>query len=418
MTTIDLPLLRNSERSAFKTCVRQWKWAWDFDDNGTAGLVPAMAKQDARWFGTGIHLALAEWYAPPKAKNGFVRGPDPRETFEKYCRNLYTTLATHPYFSEEGEKEYLDAKQLGRDMLAGYLETYLDDPTVEVIWAEQRYNTLIPYNARQKDGPVDFWEKVPDGKYIVKLAGTFDMVYRSALDGFVKCLDHKTARQRESGAHLVKDDQAGTYITVSTGFLRHKGILDGNETVVGMTYNYLRKGRRNPDDSFDDQGRKRNLPKKDHFARALYEAGAGTEAEFLKFTLPDLKDLAGRLKLTVYGDVSKTQPVPLFWREEVMRNRANRANQLVRIADDAEMIARTRAGELPITKSPGDHCAWCDFRDLCDIDEDGGDTQGFIKDVFVTRDPYADHRPGAQNSKTTVVADKTVKSNVTKVNFG
>lgn len=420
--TATLPFMRNSERSSFKECPQQWYWAWEM------GLVPRMPKLDARWFGTGIHLALAEWYMPEGAKNGFARGADPRETFEKYCGGIYSTVAAQPYFGEEAEKEYLDARILGGDMLAGYVEHYDGtDPTIEVLFPEYRYAMKIPFNARQKAAIVsgDLSGLTVGEKFIVIMVGTFDMVFRDHTYGnpVVKVIDHKTAKQKTSGAHLVKDDQAGTYIAVATSVLKAKGVIGPKEAVAGMTYNYLRKSRRNPDDVVDEQGRKRNLPTVANYAEALAQRGCGIASELEKLKKPTLVQMAEKFAATdptfkVYGAVSKVQPAPLFWRDDVMRSTKNRANQVRRIADDAEMIARVRSGGLPILKTPGEHCAWCDFRDLCDIHEDGEDVEGFIKDVFVQRDPYADHREGAENSKTSVTADKTVKSNVTRVDFG
>ena len=40
---------------------------------------------------------------------------------------------------------------------------------------------------------------------------------------------------------------------------------------------------------------------------------------------------------------------------------------------------------MGITKNPDQHCAWCDLKELCDVDENGGDTEQFIKDVFQGR---------------------------------
>lgn len=421
---VQIPMLRNSERSSFKECAQQWEWAWK------DGLVPKGNKADARWFGSGIHLALAEWYQPKGAKNGFVRGPDPRETFETYCKTqVLTMLRESPYFegNPEAEVEYSDALTLGASMLGDYMEHYDEtDPTIEVIFPEYRYTSRIPYNARQLKALVGdmkrpYW--MSEERFISIIVGTFDMVFRDQVDGFVKLMDHKTAKQRTSGAHLVKDDQAGTYIAASTDYLRKKGILRPNESVVGMTYNYLKKAKKPADLLLDEQGIKRNKPQKAHYAAALARAGAGVESELAKLPVTSkngsgLEDIARRLKIVVYGEKSAVQPAPLFWREDVRRSKKNRLKQIARIADDAEMIVRTRAGELPVMKNPGDHCAWCDFRDLCDVDEDQEDVAQFKRDVFVVRDPYADHREGAENSKTTVAADKKVKSNVIPVSFG
>ena len=69
-------------------------------------------------------------------------------------------------------------------------------------------------------------------------------------------------------------------------------------------------------------------------------------------------------------------------------------------------MAEMRAGNIPIFKTPQDDCNFCDFFDLCELDESGGDTEYFISQAFDVQDPYADHRDGAENSKTTV-ANKT-----------
>ena len=71
-----------------------------------------------------------------------------------------------------------------------------------------------------------------------------------------------------------------------------------------------------------------------------------------------------------------------------------------------------RSGGLPLTKAPGDHCGWCDFKELCDVDEQGGDVENYARAAFRQRDPYADHRAGAANSKTSVGADSEAKKKV------
>lgn len=433
----EMMMLRNSERTSFKTCPQQWHWAW------VMGLVPAIPRQDARWFGTGLHLCLATWYTPEGAKNGFARGPEPQETWAEFTKTAYASVATQPYWGDENEKEWVDAKVLGDAMLAGYRKHYGNDPMVEVLFPEWRYSTKIPYNARQKaliekffpNGAGDYtantvewlWKALEiNPKFLVQMLGTFDMVFLDHTSGRprAKIMDHKSAKQKTSGAHLEKDDQAGTYIAVSTSVLRAKKVIGPKDSVTGMTYNYLRKALPPKDESIDPEtGIKYNKPGKEHYAKALAAAGAGIESELIKIPIEPkagggLGDIARRLNIVVRGEKSAVQPQPLFWREDVPRNNANRIRQISRIADDAEMIDRARSGEMPIMKNPGDHCAWCDFRDLCDVDENGGDTPQFIKDVFVSRDPYADHRPDAINSKTSVAADKTVKSNVTRVNFG
>jgi PD-(D/E)XK nuclease superfamily len=352
----ELPFLRNSERAAFKTCPAKHNWGWN------QGLTLKMPTKSAAWFGSIVHVALAEWYSPAGGKNGFARGRDPRETLAEQFKNEYTTISAGPYFDEVAEKEYWDAAELGKIMMTAYLAEYGTDDSWEVLMPETRFNVRIPYNKRQIAAmhgtilPSYFFSG--NDKYITRLVGTFDMPIRDHVDGHVKVVDHKTTNKKESIAWLEKDDQTGTYVAVSTGYLRKAGFISDKEAVVGAVWNYLRKGK--PDTRpTDDIGRALN------------------------------KD----------GSVSKQQPNPLFWRIDLRRNKANRLRQLSRIADDAELINLVKKGALPVLKNPDEHCAWCEFKELCAVDEDGGDTEQFIKDVFKVQDMYADHRPNAENSK-------------------
>lgn len=353
-------LLRNSERASFKKCQAQWNWGWQM------GLTQVQIKQDARWFGTGIHLVLAEFYTPPPGKDGFTRGRHPLETWEEFCRGHNAVLKTGDYYDDDAEYEFVKARELGEAMLTEYMKQYGDDPHWEVLMPETRFEANIPFTADQIRRGVP--ERIMvEGKNITKLVGTFDMPVRdhSFPKPRVMVVDHKTTNKRENTKHLVKDDQAGTYIAVGTGYLRHLGFIGKNEAIDGMIFNYLRKAKA-PDKPRNAQGQVLN------------------------------KD----------GSVSKVQPAPLFWREQVMRGKANRIRQVERIAEDAEQIAMARQGLLPILKSPGEHCNWCDFSDLCDIDENGDDYYGFMEAVFRKYDPYADHREGAMNSKESVSAKK------------
>ena len=358
MSDPEIPLMRNSERAAFKRCPAAWNWGWN------EGLQLAMPVSNARWFGTGIHLALAEWYTPPKGtehnpKRGFVRGVNPLETWEQFTKDEFTTISCGPYFDEVAEKEYYDAAELGRQMLTAYLGTYGTDDAWEVLMPETRFRIKIPYNKRQLE------QRNIEKGFITTLVGTFDMPIRDHTDGHAKIVDHKTTNKKENTAWLTKDDQTGTYIAVSTSYLRKLGFISDKEAVVGAIWNYLRKGKPDP--------------------RPTNEKGQALNKD---------------------GSVSKVQPSPLFWREDLRRNKHNRLRQISRIADDAEAMAAVRDGQVPITKNPDQHCAWCDFKELCAVDEDGGDVEQFKKDVFRVQDMYADHRTGARNSKESVSAKK------------
>lgn len=349
-------LLRNSERLSFKRCQKQWQWAWK------DGLVPIHSKKDARWFGTGIHLALAEYYTPPPGGNGFQRGRNPLATWAEFCSDQNSFLKAGNWYDDEAEWEFIQAKELGDAMLSEYILYYGADSYWEVLMPETRFLYEIPFTANQitRKVPQEFGMK----NNITTIVGTFDMPVRdhSFSKPRIMVIDHKTtSRQMSVNKQLVKDDQAGTYIAVGTHYLRESGLIKKDEAIDGMIFNYLRKSKP-PDKPRNEQGQVLN------------------------------KD----------GSVSKNQPAPLFWREQVMRGRANRLRQVERIAEDAEQIARARKGLLPILKTPGEHCNYCDFSDLCDIDENGDDFGGFVEAMFKTHDPYADHHDGAINSKSSV----------------
>ncbi len=353
-TTVSVPFLRQSERSSFKNCQHQWNWVWN------EGLTPALPKQDARWFGTGIHLALAEWYV-----KGTKRGKPLLDTWENFVGENYNTISIGPYFDKA---EFVEAKALGVEMLSEYEKFYHGDPEWDVISTEQRYRMKI---------------KNEHGGVATVLVGTFDAVIRDR-NRKVWMLDHKTARNRITMNHLIKDEQAGTYVSVGTLVLRQQGLIGPDEVVHGIIYNFLRKGMR---------------PR---------HTGKGPRAG----TLKEQNEKGEFLNLD--GSVSSTQPSPFFARDWVIRNTFERKRQLERIREESEHMALLRNGGLPLLKTPGEHCGWCDFKDLCDVDEQGGDVEQFKKAAFRIRDPYADHRAGAKNSKVSVLADKRAKAKTVK----
>lgn len=353
------PLLRNSERLSFKRCQQAWQWGW------VDGLVPVQQNTGALWFGTGIHLVLAEYYTP-SGKDGFKRGRNPLETWAEFCHGQNAILKAGDYYDDNAEYEFVQAKELGDSMLSEYLAHYGDDPHWEVLMPETRFEANIPFTKDQLARGVP--EKLlMDPKAIVKIVGTFDMPVRdhSFPKPRVMIVDHKTTGRQLTSKHLMKDDQAGTYIAVGTGYLRHLGFIEKNEAIDGMIFSYLRKAKP-----------------------------------------PDKPRNAAGQVLNKDGSVSKVQPAPLFWREQVMRGKANRMRQVQRIAEDAEQIILARQEQIPVLKSPGEHCNWCQFSDLCDIDENGDDFDGFANAVFKRQDQYADHREGAVNSKTSLETKK------------
>jgi hypothetical protein len=402
------PLLRNSERKDFKECQQKWWWGWE------EGWVPKAPLQNAAWFGTCWHLLWAEVYTPP-GNDGFVRGisnhSEIHELWDTIMKDAYVKIAAFPYFDEDAERDFVDAQELGHIMINGQLAQWNLDPAWEVIAPEQRFRFNVPFNSRQKEASSkDFWggfgyPRGPHaGDHIVTVIGTFDLTVFDHASGKrqPKVIDWKTTRDRRTMKSLNKDDQLGTYISVINSFLKSKGLINKDEEVRDFIFSFARKAK--PMDGVrDEQGRLRNNPQIKHYKEALTFM---SESDFKGINLTQLAAIAAKAGIKVYGEISKNQGAALFWRDIVRRNKANRLRQISRIADDAQVMASVRNGILPITKNPGDHCNWCTFNDVCDIDEDGGDTETFLNDFFKKEDRYADHREGAINSKESVASKK------------
>ena len=326
----DIPFIRTSERATFKRCPQKWYWAWRM------GLKGKYRTADALWFGTGIHLALAEWYCGP----GLRRGPHPADTWLDYCddEEIQVKAATGDDWRED---VWVDAKDLGVEMLEGYLQTYKEDDTWHVIAPEQSFQLVIPKHSGAAD--------------LAIYAGTFDLVYRDLEDDTIWLGEHKTAKQI-SLAHLPLDDQAGSYWAVASKVLEDAGVLRKGDSIEGIMYNFLKK------------------------------------------SVPDERPIDARgMRLNKNGAISKNQPKPNFVREPVERTRAERHTMIRRIQDEAVWMNAARKRPDRLFKTPTSDCRWqCDFYDMCTLHEKGGDDwREYAKAMYVQKDPYADHRKSA-----------------------
>jgi len=320
-----IPMLRNSERKDFKRCPQRWWWSW------REGLNKQGPPNDKLWFGEGIHLALALWYIP-----GMKRGVDPRKTWRKFAKDDIKFIRTE-YAKEYDPAKYEDAATFGEELLTNYLDHWGRDRSWDVIAPEQRFEALVPDR---------------NGKPVVRLFGTFDGVYRDLNDGNrPKLMEHKTAAAIYTG-HLELDEQGGTYVTVATHTCRDQGLIGENETIEEITYNFLRKGKK------DD--------------RPTNEKGQSLNKD---------------------GTISKTQPSPLFVRLPITRSRAEQGTQLRRIAEEVESMNDFRRGDRELWKNPTRDCSWdCDFYEMCLLHESSPDDADEFKSmVFRVQNPYAEH---------------------------
>lgn len=378
--TVDLPLLRQSERGSFKRCPLQWWWGWHM------GLRKKGPAANALWFGTGVHLALSEWYIP-----GVKRGVDPRETWavwaDKEIRSI-KVVATRDAISEETVTAYVDARKLGLQVFDRYLNEYGQDEHMDMVSSEQTFSVRIPH-------PV-----IP-GEAIVILKGTFDGVHRDLRDGLFYLDETKTA-MTISTDHLPIDDQAGTYWAVATHTLRRQELIGPKDELAGIIYNFLRKAE-NDERPMNSDGKYTNKPTKAHYIEALWnsrlpavkQALLGRQIRYLeKFTAAQLIAVAEKYGVAVLGEVSKVQPPPYFLREQVDRTPAERNGQIRRIG--AEVMAMNRFRDLtqPMYKTPRYDCKrFCDFFDLCELHEQDADLTEHMDALYYREDMYAAHRP-------------------------
>jgi hypothetical protein len=181
--------------------------------------------------------------------------------------------------------------------------------------------------------------------------------------------------------------------------------------------NVLRKGKRD-ERPRNPEGLYTNKPLKEHYVAqiaACYDYSEDADPQWAqeqearllaKEKVEELERKAKELKLVVYGNPSKIQPQPNLRRYTIERTAKQQRHQLERIVDDVLVMTAVREGVIPVLKAPGKLCGWCDFFQLCQLDEDMGDVDSMKDALFKRLDPYHDHRPDATNSKLSVAADK------------
>lgn len=410
----NVPIVRTSERRDFLRCQIRWWWTW------REGLEPAGLVPDALWFGTGIHIALAKWYCGP----GVKRGPHPAETWDEWARDEIRAIridSVNP-LTEEDERHYVEAAELGRVMLDGYVNLYGRDEHKLIIAPEKTFRIRVPWPKDQglypDWTPHDFQDFSPPdsggpedecalcdvrrGEHLLATlfdyVGTFDSTWRHADTGLIMLDEHKTAASIATG-HLSLDAQAGSYWAVAARSLRDEGLISSKDRIAGIEYNFLRKAL--PDDRpRDREGYATNAPVKADYidaieaerARILGPRGQLTGRE----KLPELRDIAAKLGLTVLGERSKRQPAPNYHREIVWRTKPERVTQLIRLQHEGLHMAAIRDGVLPVLKNPDRSCNQGAFRcphfEMCELHETGADLTDFKRHAYRVRDPYADHR--------------------------
>ena len=362
--------LRTSERSLYHRCPQRWVWS-------VKEQLAPHREQTPLWFGTLIHIALAKWYL-----KGIKRGPHPADTFQEEIKENRIIRTVD---SEEAEAEFEDAKELGIQMLANYISHYGRDEHQHWIATEKTGYVYLP----------DLAGKPRQVKYYF----TFDGVYRDLNDGFIKMAEHKTAGTIVT-SHLPLDQQGGSYWAVIVGKLKRAGLINEDDHVDAIEYNFLRKAKKDMRPK-NDKGQHTNKPLKDHYHVTFREAGLPEEL-WGKLKMEDLAKLAYREGIKVLGEVSASQPMPLFERYPIFRTPGERRSQLLRIREDAWHIDQARHNpSYPIVKNVVTTgplaCQHCPFFRMCQLDEQGDkeSVEEFKAAMYTKRDPYAAYRKPA-----------------------
>ena len=362
----EIPMLRTSERNDFKRCPWLWQETW-LKGYGTR-RVPTWA-----WFGTAIHAALEVRY-PIGIKRGKIG--DVLDAFETAVGEE-TGRIWQDTNAILDEQEVVDAKELGRAMLIGYVDHFGDDTEWEVIHTEQPFQINVPHPTKP-------------GKFIVVYAGTWDALWRNRKTKEFWIVDHKTRKAFPVNWTFYEiNDQAGSYLWVAPEVLRHLGVFGKKDRIEGLIFNALKK--KMPDNRpRNADGLCTNKPKKEHYQSVLDEAEIPYAT---RDTIATLNRLVEENSLgPVLGDVSAVQPGDLFHREEIYRSPQERVKQARRVQQEALWMNRIRQGKAEAFKTPTEDCVRCKIYEYCQVDEQNTNEGKEIRDtILMRRDYYADH---------------------------
>lgn len=367
----DPVLLRTSERTSFKECRQKWWWGYE------ERLVKVGPPSTALRFGNLVHDALERYYRP-----GRKRGPHPARTYVKLYRSQLADgmpeMSIRNNDDEDSEK-WLDPIEFGVAILENYIAVYGKDDRYEIVQPEQSFQLDVMHPRT--------------GKYMFTYVSTMDAVIIDLESKKMGLFEHKTSSNLQPfGAPLTLDEQSSAYWTFGTMWLQATGKLKPGQDLDFMLYNFIRKQM--PDTRpEDDQGRKLNKPKKDALRAKADELGLETKKGATIESLTEMLRKEG-VQVELLGEVSQKQPAPLLRRETVMRGPHERVETFRRALNEFREMEMVRQGRLAVYKNPGKHCAFCPFRDMCEVHETGSDWEAMRDSLFTTWDPYAEHEEG------------------------
>jgi len=323
------PLLRTSERSDFTSC--QWLWFKSWVEGWAPAENPTWA-----WFGTAIHKGLEARYPLGRKRGSRADMIDAFvESLDREMRRVYTEGRKTPE-----DSEVVDAEELGKAMLLGYVARWGRDTEWEVVGTEQTFQIDVPD-----------WRRTD--RVLVTFCGTWDLVIWNRRRKVFELVDHKTRKTFPSDWSFYDlNKQAGGYLWVAPEILRDQGILGEDDYIDSIIFNCLKK----------------QLPD------------------------PRPRDSKGRA-LNKDGSVSKRQPPELFYRYTSFREPEEAVRQARHVEAEARQMNLIRAGKLEPTKAHKEDCLRCKLFDVCQLDEkDPEEAEIVLHDRMKRRDPYADHR--------------------------
>lgn len=362
----ELVLLRNSERAKYRNCRLAHHWSYDLRLSTQRTKTPLL-------FGTDVHEALAVYYPP-----GRKRGPHPAKTFATiYDRNK------REYAQWDEDDQKVDARELGIAMLEGYVDLWGKDDHIEIIQPE--ISIQIDVMDRQ-------------GRYLCTWVGQGDAMYKDLLRSTrsrpsIGFIEHKTAKSIREELNVLSQygEQALSYWWAGDLHAHHMGWLPPDVHVEHVMMNWLRKAL--PDTRpMDTSGIVRNKPLKAPLANMAHDLGLDSQLP----PRPTVEALVAALEAAgvntaSLGEPSKRQPRPRYHREPLDFSVTQLDEINRRIRAEAWEIAQVRAGKLPMYKSPGRECDWCEFKEMCELHEMGADWESMMHLEFDTWDPYEAH---------------------------
>lgn len=359
--------VRTSERSLYNECRQAWIWSYVDRREMATGKSVALIMGDL------VHRSLAEHYPAARSKDSVKRGPHPAETFAKLYDLMNKRMGTKIH--DNDEDKWVNARDLGVEMMTNYVDQWkVDDKDIVIIYPEMPFQFDIYVN----------------GVYLCTYVGTTDALIKRKSTQKYGLFEHKTAAAIQT-SHLFMDEQANTYHTIVPLWLAENKILRPGMSIEFMLYNFMRKGMKDTRPR-NERGEYLNGPTKEALFNKCVELGV-PPTELKGCDVQDLKNILKVKKFNplLLGEVSKNQPPDLFQRLDVVREDEARQACLSRIISQVKQMNDSRSGRLEVFKSPGKHCGWCQWRDICELHENGEDWKEMARMVTVKNDPYEMH---------------------------